>query len=68
MTNATKGVLTGVVNGWLGVAMVFGLLTAEQAGAISLALNSTAIAWIGLTRTWSKKRIPDIPSDDDGSI
>jgi len=60
ITNTTKANVIAAVNALLGLAIVFGVnLTADQTGAIVIAVNAVLSLYVGLTYKSSAKRIPD---------
>lgn len=58
LTNATKAHVIAVVNAALGVVAAFGYLSAEQIGAITLAVNAVLAAYVAVTYKASPKRKP----------
>lgn len=59
-TNATKAQLLAAVNALIVLVTAFGLeLTADQIGAITLAVNALFALWVGLTYRDSPKRVPE---------
>lgn len=60
-TNATKGVLTGALVLVVEGIEVFDLydFTPEQKSWTQSAIALIGVAWIALTKTWSRKRVPD---------
>lgn len=60
MTNATKALIIGVVNAVLGLLQVFGVMLSDaQQGAILVLVNALLALWVGVTFTYSHKRIAD---------
>jgi hypothetical protein len=60
LTNATKGMILGVVSTVLALILAFGVeLSSEQVAAIIAAVDAVLVLWIGLTYKESPKRIPD---------
>jgi len=60
LTNATKGVIGGVVSAGLNLAILFGVpLSPEQTAGINGFVDAVLIAWIVLTYKDSPKRIEE---------
>ena len=60
ITNATKGILLGLVTAVLNLLTAFNvLMTQAQIGAITTVVSLALTLWIALTYKNSRKRIPN---------
>ena len=60
-TNATKGIVTGALILVVEGIQEFGIydFTDGQKSWTQRAIALIGVAWIALTKTWSRKRVPD---------
>lgn len=60
MTNAVKAGIVAVINAIIGVLLAFGVdISDAQQGAILILVNAVLALWVGLTFTYSHKRLDD---------
>lgn len=60
ITNATKANLIAALNAGLLLAVTFGLSISEaQVAAIMVFANALGVLFVGVTYTWSKKRVSE---------
>ncbi len=59
LTNATKAQAAILINSIIAAIVVFGLLSAEQAGAVGLVANALLSFYVATTYMNSPKRVPE---------